>query len=298
MSNKIFYGSIMAVAVGLVMTMSVSCGKTPVDGGDDADETGVIDIRTSIDALAKAPVLDEEGKGNFSDGDVFTVTVSGSGFTGLGRNYTVGATELMWKDLDLPEDVEDVYFSGCYPVQETAVDGIFTFTVSPTEETELLLAGAVNVKKDSDTAVNLTFRHALHRLVVIYVSDDLTDEQLMQVSTSVKALSSCTVDRAKGIILDGTASGLSEVGIRQGSRVSCFIIPQEKDNITLDVSVGTMTRTLGIPDYAQDGDPVAMLEGGKSLTVQINVSSDEIKLDGVQIGGWEHQGSVDGDIEL
>lgn len=298
MSNKIFHSSIMAVAAGLIITMSVSCGKTPVDGGDEADGTGVIDIRTSIDALTKAPVLDEEGKGNFSRGDIFTVTVSGSGFASTGRNYVEGITELMWKDLDLPEDVGDVYFSGCYPVQETAVDGIFTFTVSPTEETDLLLARAVNVKKDANTAVNLAFRHALHRLVIIYVSDDLSDEQLSQVSTSVRALSSCSVDQTKGIILDGTAAGLSEVGSRQGRRASFFIVPQEKDYITLDVSVGTMTRTIDIPDHAQGGSPVAMLEGGKSLTVQINVSSDEIKLDGVQIGGWEHQGTVDGEIEL
>ena len=272
MSNKIFHSSIMAVAAGLIITMSVSCGKTPVDGGDEADGTGVIDIRTSIDALTKAPVLDEEGKGNFSRGDIFTVTVSGSGFASTGRNYAAGITELMWKDLDLPEDVGDVYFSGCYPVQETA--GIFTFTVSPTEETDLLLARAVNVE------------------------NDLSNEQLSQVSTSVRALSSCSVDQTKGIILDGTAAGLSEVGSRQGRRASFFIVPQEKDYITLDVSVGTMTRTIDIPDHAQDGSPVAMLEGGKSLTVQINVSSDEIKLDGVQIGGWEHQGTVDGEIEL
>lgn len=162
----------------------------------------------------------------------------------------------------------------------------------------LLLARAVNVEKDANTAVNLAFRHALHRLVIIYVSDDLSDEQLSQVSTSVRALSSCSVDQTKGIILDGTAAGLSEVGSRQGRRASFFIVPQEKDYITLDVSVGTMTRTIDIPDHAQDGSPVAMLEGGKSLTVQINVSSDEIKLDGVQIGGWEHQGTVDGEIEL
>lgn len=110
MSNKIFHSSIMAVAAGLIITMSVSCGKTPVDGGDEADGTGVIDIRTSIDALTKAPVLDEEGKGNFSRGDIFTVTVSGSGFASTGRNYAAGITELMWKDLDLPEDVGDVYF--------------------------------------------------------------------------------------------------------------------------------------------------------------------------------------------
>lgn len=297
MSDRIIRRSIGIVAASLVMTMSVSCGKTLANGGDDVDRTGGIHIQTSIDGWPKASV-NEEGREDFSDGDIFTVTVSGSGFASFGRNCTVGATELMWQDLGLPENVEDVYFSGCYPVQEVAVDGIFTFTVSPTEETDLLLAGKTNVKKGSGTAVNLAFKHALHKLAIIYVSDDFTDEQLAQVSTSVKALSSCTVDQTKGLILDGTASGLSEVGVRQGNKVLCFIVPQEKDNITLDVSLGTMKRTLNIPDYAQNGSSVSMLEGGKCLTVQINISSDDIELEGVQIGRWEYQGSVDGEIEL
>ena len=84
----------------------------------------------------------------------------------------------------------------------------------------------------------------------------------------------------------------------QGSQVSCFMVPQEKDNVTLEVSLDDMVRTLSIPDYDQDGNPVNMLEGGKCLTVQINLSSDKIELDGVQIEGWGQQGSVDGDIEL
>ena len=156
----------------------------------------------------------------------------------------------------------------------------------------------MQVEKNSEDAVSLVFKHALHKLVVKYVSDDLTDEQLSEISTSVKALSSCGIDLAKGAIQNGTASGLSEVGTMQGSQVSCFIVPQEKDNVTLEVSLGDMVRTLSVPDNDQDGRPVSMLDGGRCLTVQINVSSDQIELDGVQIEGWGQQGSVVGDIEL
>ena len=78
---------------------------------------------------------------------------------------------------------------------------------------------------------------------------------------------------AKGAMQNGTASGLSEVGIMQGSQVSCFMVPQEKDNVTLEVSLDDMVRTLSIPDYDQDDNPVNMLEGGKCLTVQTETSS-------------------------
>ena len=257
------YHSLIIAVVVLFAMMTVSCEKSPEDNGNGTDETDrMIDIRTSIEALTKSPALDGNGEGNFSNGDIFTLVVSGSGFPNISTSYTVGTTELSWADLNLPEDAGNVYFSGCYPVQGTAVDGIF--------------------------------KHALHKLVVKYVSDDLTDAQLSEISTSVKALSSCSIDMAKGAMQNGTASGLSEVGIMQGSQVSCFMVPQEKDNVTLEVSLDDMVRTLSIPDYDQDDNPVNMLEGGKCLTVQINVSSEKI----VQIEGWGQQGSVDGDIEL
>ena len=299
MNNTTKYHSLIIAVVVLFAMMTVSCEKSPEDNGNGTDETDrMIDIRTSIEALTKSPALDGNGEGNFSNGDIFTLVVSGSGFPNISTSYTVGTTELSWADLNLPEDAGNVYFSGCYPVQGTAVDGILTFTVSPAEETDLLLAEAVQVGKDSEDAVSLVFKHALHKLVVKYVSDDLTDAQLSEISTSVKALSSCGIDLAKGAIQNGTASGLSEVGTMQGSQVSCFMVPQEKDNVTLEVRFGDMARTLSIPDKDQDGRPVSMLDGGRCLTVQINVSSDKIELDGVQIEGWGQQGSVDGDIEL
>ena len=298
MKNTGKYSSIAAAAAVLLMATAVSCRKSDVGYGNAANETGRIEILTTINALTKAPVLDENGKGNFSDGDIFTVAISGNGFSDITENYTAGSAGLLWEDLNLPEETAEVYFSGCYPAREPEADGTFAFTVSPENETDLLLAPAVKVRKNTGTAVTLAFRHALHKLAVEYVSDELTDEQLERISTSVKAMSSCNVDQAKGTILENSASGLSEVGTRQGRLVSCLIIPQGKDNITLDVSLDGTVQSLGIPDYTQDGSPVSMLEGGKCLTVRVKVSSGKISMDGVQIEGWGQQGTVEGEIEL
>ena len=298
MKNTGKYSSIAAAAAVLLMATAVSCRNSDVGCGNAANETGRIEILTTINALTKAPVLDENGKGNFSDGDIFTVAISGNGFSDITENYAAGSAGLLWEDLNLPEETAEVYFSSCYPAREPEADGTFAFTVSPENETDLLLAPAVKVRKNTGTAVTLAFRHALHKLAVEYVSDELTDEQLERISTSVKAMSSCNVDQAKGTILENSASGLSEVGTRQGRLVSCLIIPQGKDNITLDVSLDGTVQSLGIPDYTQDGSPVSMLEGGKCLTVRVKVSSGKISMDGVQIEGWGQQGTVEGEIEL
>lgn len=290
---------IPAAAGTVFLFLLSSCGKVSVDAVDGMPSAARINIRTSIDALTKSPQLDENGKGNFSDGDILTVTISGEGFKEMDKEYVTGSTELWWADLNLPEETEDVYFSACYPAQEAIQDGKFTFTVSPEGETDLLLAGAVRAEKYSESAVSLTFRHALHKLIVKYVSDgSVDDETLSAITTSVKALSSCTIDRVKGELEAGSASGMATVGNRQGDQVSFLIIPQEKDNVTLEVAMGEITRTFTIPDRAQDGSPVNMLEGGKVLTVLLSVSSGGIRIDGAQIEGWEQQGTITGEIPL
>lgn len=133
MNNTTKYYSLIIAVVVLFAMMTVSCEKSPVDKGTDETDR-MIDIRTSIEALTKSPALDGNGEGNFSNGDIFTLVVSGSGFPNIDTSYTVGTTDLSWADLNLPEDAGNVYFSGCYPVRGKAVDGISTFVVSPAEK--------------------------------------------------------------------------------------------------------------------------------------------------------------------
>ena len=125
MNNTTKYYSLIIAVVVLFAMMTVSCEKSPVDKGTDETDR-MIDIRTSIEALTKSPALDGNGEGNFSNGDIFTLVVSGSGFPNIDTSYTVGTTDLSWADLNLPEDAGNVYFSGCYPVQGKAVDRLLS----------------------------------------------------------------------------------------------------------------------------------------------------------------------------
>ena len=94
MNNTTKYHSLIIAVVVLFAMMTVSCEKSPEDNGNGTDETDrMIDIRTSIEALTKSPALDGNGEGNFSNGDIFTLVVSGSGFPNISTSYTVGTTE-------------------------------------------------------------------------------------------------------------------------------------------------------------------------------------------------------------
>ena len=59
-----------------------------------------------------------------------------------------------------------------------------------------------------------------------------------------------------------------------------------------------MKKTFTLPDTTGDGQALGLLEGGKMLSVQLVISSEGIRMDGVQIIGWESQGTVNGDISF
>ena len=125
-----------------------------------------------------------------------------------------------------------------------------------------------------------------------------SDSDLSQVTTAVNAMSSCTVDLNKGEVVSGSASRPARYMEKTGSSVSYMLIPQQKDNVTVEVSFRDMEKTFSLPDTTEDGQALGLLEGGKMLSVQLVISSDGIRMDGVQIIGWESQGTVNGDISF
>lgn len=190
----------------------------------------------------KSPQLGQDGSGNFVSGDMFRLTVSGEGFDDISEIYTVGETELFWSDLELPDNSGTVYFSGCYPDQDAVSDGSSRFDMPADGETDLLLAKAVPVAYQA-SAVELKFSHAFHRLAIEYVSDGTySDSDLSQVATSVNAMSSCTVDLRKGEVESGSAARPARYMEKKGNSVSYMLIPQQKDDVTVEVSFQGMKR--------------------------------------------------------
>ena len=57
-------------------------------------------------------------------------------------------------------------------------------------------------------------------------------------------------------------------------------------------------RAFGGRFEPKDGWLYATLDGGKCLTLNLTFGKDGIVVEGSQIGGWEDQGTVDGDISM
>ena len=163
--------------VVLLLCAAVACDKNESGAGVPAGKEEIT-VVTAIDALTRAPHLNEDGSGYFQDGDKIALTVTGGG-KAVRKEYTIGGAALYWEDLGLPSGTTEASFAGCYPAPESAEGSEFTFDLSTAADKDLLLAPAMKVSKSADTKVNLAFKHAMHKLAINYASDGTyTQEQL------------------------------------------------------------------------------------------------------------------------
>lgn len=270
-----------------------ACDNEDNAGAMPAD--GRIEIVTGVEALTRAPQLDDTGAGNFRTGDTFTLTVSSNGKS-VQKDYTVGSTTLYWQDLGTEGD--KVTFAGCYPNYGGANAATFEFDVRSALDADLLLAPAVEAEKGAKS-VTMPFRHAMHKLVVKYVAaDTYATGVLSGISTTLHAHTVCTVNMEKGAVAESSAKTPADYAAKNGENVSWLVVPQNKDGVKLTVTLDGRSREFTLPETTTEGQPLTMLDGGKTLSVTLRVSKSGITLEGTTIGKWEEQGSIDGEIEI
>lgn len=270
-----------------------ACDKDDNAGTMPAD--GRIEIVTGVEALTRAPQLDDTGAGNFRTGDTFTLSVSSNGKS-VQKAYTVGSTTLYWQDLGAEGDKAS--FAGCYPNHTGNGGTTFEFDVRSALDADLLLAPAVEVAKGTKS-VTMPFRHAMHKLVVKYVSDGTyVTGALSGISTTLHAHTVCTVDMAKGAVAENSAKTPADYTTKNGETVSWLVVPQNKDGVKLIVTLDGQSREFTLPETTTEGKPLTTLDGGKELTLTMTVGKDGINFSGMDIGGWGNQGSAEGEIIL
>lgn len=267
-----------------------ACSKNDNPATPQQPDKNAITFTTRIEALTRAPQLDQDGSGSFTPGDTFTLLAADKEAHSRTIDYSVGATVLYWNDLSFAQQGSTVDFAACYPTQK--LDGTrFGFTLRQEAAGDLLLARTQGVEAGSQKPVALAFRHAMHRLVVKYSVTD-SSVSASDIETSCTARNSCTVDLASGGIEPGEST---DSFTARGETASLLLVPQAAKLVTLEIRAGEITKrcTLSELDSAPE-----MLEGGKILTVNLTIQNGTIRFDGLTIEGWGDQGSIDDEIIL
>lgn len=245
---------------------------------------------TNASSATRAPQLDINGSGNFASGDRITLhVVSPSGQT-TSLKYGIGVSKLYWKDISLNPEDANVDFSACYPEQEL-IDGKFTFDIEAAEDKDLLLARSKDITVESEEAVDLLFKHVMHRLVINFSTQ--SDIEIDQITTVCTAKSTCQID-LNSLSLDSSASQKADFSAT-GKNAEFMIVPQKTSDIDLLVTVGQMSKKFTLSDLVANHEN---LESGMQFTVNIKVKDGSIVLEGSSIVQWGNQGTVDGEIIL
>lgn len=288
--KRLIYGAALLLAA-----ISTGCDKNESGnpGGDSGTPTPPEERRitfTTEIAATRAPQLEEDGSGSFTPGDTFTLYAHDDAQGAATFDYSIGATALYWRDLAFAAEGGKVHFEACYPKHELS-DGGFDFTVTQDAAGDLLWASAPDVEVGSEQPVALTFRHAMHRLVVKYTVEDPSVEA-STIETNCTAYTSCRVDLAgQRLIQTGTKGSVSATG----EQVQFLVLPQLTDEVTLEIRAGETSKSwkLSETDFAYPE-----LEGGKQVTVHLKIKAGEITLSGLTIEGWGDQGTIEDEIEM
>lgn len=284
-------------AAAMVALICGSCDKdnnrsdTPtVPVNPSTPKEQAIIFKTGIEGITRTPQLDENGSGSFAPGDTFTLYAHNNSGGEKALDYTIGTSELYWNELTFATEGGEVCFRACYPKQELT-NGSFNFTTTQDAAGDLLWASATGVSVGTEKPVMLTFRHAMHRLVVKYTVDDPSIEA-SKIETSCTAYTSCRVDLAEQRLIQiGTKESVSATG----QQVQFIVLPQPTNDITLDIRAGETTKHW---KFSETDFAYPELEGGKQVTINLTIKAGEIILSGQTIEGWGAQGTIEDEIKI
>lgn len=286
MKSIYYYAAVIATVIA-----TNGCHKNSDDTLPAGDKK--IEFKTTIvkeDAISgntKAPILNTDGSGNFSNGDILTLHVlSESGEPTL-IQYSVGITNLYWKDVNLNSTDHQVHFSACYPEQNLS-NGKFSFNMKTASTKDLLWAHKKGVAPGTDSPIELRFKHIMHRLVINYsTQSDIKEDQIQTVCT---AKSTCEIDLASETINNSNSQKADFEA--SGKQVSFMLVPQKVSDVILHVTVGQLKKDFNLNEYVK----LDNLENGMQLTVNLKVKDGNIILEGSSIDPWGDQGTIEGEI--
>lgn len=277
----------------LATTLLTSCGN------EDAELSNTrtrVNLETGINAISRAPHINSDGSGNFENGDIIGLAISGNNgeFTTIEFSYN---NPLYWEDIKLIDKPSTIGLVGFYPLLTIEKDkNSISFDIENESEKDLLLAPKQEIAYLSQNKIMLGFNHAMHKLNISFKSSDgsYSKESLGLISTTCHAYSACTVDLKEGIV--NTPANKKDYQSVVGKNISLLIIPQNKNDVTLKLNIAGNQKDFSLSGVEIKNTDRDYLEGGKTLSIELDIRKNGIFVGGANISGWENQGSVSGDI--
>lgn len=292
--NMKFFKVLSVCSFVLLVT---ACGQrsTPDSGVADPE----FRVESKIYSLLRAPQLDEKGAGHFIDRDENTIFIKDqSGTQTTTFNYTYGTT-YHWSDIHLPQEIKQCQISACYPPVQTSDFKNFKWDVNKKKGIDLLLASPVKASTESSSPINLSFRHALHKLSVVLipqgnkVSSDILSKAVITCK-NVKSIAVIDLLNGKAITSNGPTIELTKNGATTN-----FLIPaQEVGDMEISINVEGREAHYQLSKLKIKDQQLKNLESGKAFSLQVKVSKESFTIVGQNISGWEKQGEADGTITL
>lgn len=273
-----------------------ACSEENVENKPAASEFRIV---SSVRAV-RAPQLNENGAGNFVDGDQNSVFFHTSNNKSLHKLTYEYGEKYFWNDFNLPQEVESCQISACYPVVTTATPENFAWDIQQQNNTrDFLLSAPADANTQSSKPVTLTFSHALHQLVVTLKSeaDGITDDMLSKAEITCRNLhpvANLNLLKGKPINASGELISLTETG----KKVSFIVPAQHVGSMEIAIKLGNREKTYPLASCQVNGKPLTELEYGKSFTLNIGVNEEHLFIIGQDINGWDNQGSADGTITI
>ncbi|MDO5608545.1 MAG: fimbrillin family protein [Capnocytophaga sp.] len=261
--------------------------------------------------LTARPILNDKGAGNFENGDEILLIASDS-TTHDSKKYAIGE-KAYFEDFKLPKGTSNANFSAMYPYPTEQIYSLTDYSTNRSytdPNFDLLLASPVNVSTTETSHKKLVFRHAMHKLVINYTSDDTySEEELVEIITTMNPVEVVAhIDLTKGEVTHASGNEPMEA---KGKTIS-FVLPPQSIEHDMDydydyygdkykslfIRIGDKSHRFSFGGRKIDGKDLTHFEGGKILTINIEVKRDEVRLNSFTISEWGNQGTINESINM
>ncbi len=267
----------MPVAKNETITVNASIGK--MTRVAYAGNTSTFEIGDQINVYAWTGDNTEVAAERIVDGAINT-------FDGVAWT---AAPQMLWADMTTPH-----YFLAVYPTRDITDFKADPFTLDVNDQiaADILVATRTEGLVAQENPVQLTFNHAMAKIIVNLHFRNQWGGVPMVESVKYEGYAAATIDYLAGVVTgtyksDVTLPEILSVPVNFELSYSSIVIPAP-DTKTIRISIDGQDYTYTHPTYIP-------LEAGKYTTINLNVGRDEITLaDDVIINDWVEGEIIDG----